>query len=57
MIPNIGKERYGETQQPENLFGRRPVDFPPLVLPSTADLDTYVKLAADEDRIRRLTSK
>ncbi len=57
MVPNIEQERYGDTQQPGNLFGRRPVDFPPFVLPSTADLDTYVRLAADEDRIRRLTSK
>jgi len=36
MIPNIEQERYGDTQQPGNLFGRRPVDFPPLVLPSTS---------------------
>jgi hypothetical protein len=57
MISNIEQERYGDTQQPENLFGRRPVDFPPPVLPSTSDLDTYVRIAADEDRIRRLTSK
>ena len=28
-----------------------------LVLPSAVDLDTYVRIAADEDRIRRLTSK
>jgi hypothetical protein len=57
MISNIEQERDGDTQQPENLFGRRPVDFPPPVLPSTSDLDTYVRIAADEDRIRRLTSK
>ncbi len=48
MIPNIEQARYGETQQPVNLFGRRPVDFPPLVLPSTSDLDTYLRIAADE---------
>jgi hypothetical protein len=57
MIPNIEQERYGDTQQPGNLFGRRPVDFPPLVLPSTADLDTYVAMVADEEKIRGLTSK
>jgi hypothetical protein len=28
-----------------------------LVLPSAIDLDTYVRIAADEDRVRRLTSK
>jgi hypothetical protein len=57
MISSIEQDRYGATQQPENLLGRRPVHFPPPVLPSAADLDTYVRLAADEDKIRRLTSK
>jgi hypothetical protein len=57
MISNIEQDRYGDTQQPENLFERHLVDFPPLALPSTADLDTYVRIAADEDRVRRLTSK
>jgi hypothetical protein len=57
MIPNIEQARYGDTQQPGNLFGRHLVDFPPLVLPSTADLDTYVAMVADEEKIRGLTSK
>ena len=57
MISNIEQDRYGDTQQPENLFGRHLLDFPPLVLPSTADLDTYVAMVADEEKIRGLTSK
>jgi hypothetical protein len=57
MISNIEQDRYGDTQQPENLFERHLVDFPPLVLPSTADLDTYVAMVADEEKIRGLTSK
>jgi hypothetical protein len=28
-----------------------------LVLPSAVDLDIYLRIAADEDRVRRLTSK
>jgi hypothetical protein len=57
MIPIIEQERYDDTQQSENLFGRRRVDFPPPVLPSTADLDTYVAMMADEEKIKGLTSK
>ena len=57
MISNIEQERYDDTQQSENLFGRRPMDFPPPVLPSTADLDTYVAMVADEEKIKGLTSK
>lgn len=56
MISTIGQQRYVDTQQTESLFGRRPVDFPPLALPSTADLDTYVAMVADEEKIRGLTS-
>ena len=56
MIRNE-QERCGNTQQPEKLFGRRPEGFPALVLPSAADLDAYVAMVADEERIRGLTSK
>ena len=56
MIRNIEQQRCGDTQQPETLFGKHPEDFPPLVLPSTADLDIYVAMMADEERIRGLTS-
>lgn len=56
MIRNMAQQRCGDTQQPETLFGRHPEDFPPLVLPSTADLDIYVAMMADEERIRGLTS-
>jgi hypothetical protein len=56
VIRNMEQQRRGDTQQPETLFGKHPEDFPPLVLPSTADLDIYVAMMADEERIRGLTS-
>lgn len=56
VIRNIEKQRCGETQLPETLLGRHPEDFPPVVLPSEADLDTYVAMVADEEKIRGLTS-
>jgi hypothetical protein len=43
-------------QLPETLLGRHPEDFPSLGLPSTADLDTYVAMVADEEKVRGLTS-
>jgi hypothetical protein len=56
MIRNIEQERCGDEQQTET-FGRHPDHLPPVVLPSTADLDTYVAMVADEEKIRGLTSK
>ncbi len=56
MIRNIEQQRCGDTQLPETLLGRHPEDFPHVVLPSTADLDIYVAMMADEERIRGLTS-
>jgi hypothetical protein len=57
VIRNMEQQRCGDTQLPETLLGRHPEDFPPLVLPSAGDLDTYVRIAADEEKIRGLTSK
>jgi hypothetical protein len=57
VIRNVEPDRCGNMQQPEQLSERRPEDFPPLVLPSAADLDSYVAMVADEERIRGLTSK
>ena len=57
MIRNVEQERCGNTQQPERLFGRCPEDFPTLVLPSAADLDAYVAMIGDEEKIRGLASK
>jgi hypothetical protein len=56
VIRNIEQTRCGETQPPETLFGKHTEDFPPLVLPSTDDLDNYVAMMADEEKIRGLTS-
>jgi hypothetical protein len=56
VIRNIEQQRCGDTQHPETSFGNHPEDFPPLVLPSTADLDIYVAMMAGEERIRGLTS-
>jgi hypothetical protein len=56
VIRNIEQQRCGDTQLPETLLGRHPQDFPPLALPSAADLDTYVAMVADEEKIRGLTS-
>jgi hypothetical protein len=56
VIRNIEQQRCGDTQLPETLLGRHPEDFPHVVLPSTADLDIYVAMMADEERIRGLTS-
>jgi hypothetical protein len=55
MIRTLEQQRCGGTQLPETLLARHP-DLLPLVLPSTADLDTYVAMVADEERIRGLTS-
>ena len=56
VIRNIEQQRCGDAQLPETLLGRHPEDFPHVVLPSTADLDTYVAMVADEEKIRGLTS-
>ena len=56
VIRNMEQQRRGDTQQPETLFGKHPEDFPPLVLPSAADLDTYVAMVADEEKSKALTS-
>jgi hypothetical protein len=56
VIRNIEQQRCGDTQLPETLLGRHPEDFPPVVLPSEADLDTYVAIVADEEKIRGRTS-
>jgi len=57
VIQNVEQERCGDLRQPIKLFGRHPEDFLPLVLPSAADLDTYVAMVANEEKIRKLTSK
>jgi hypothetical protein len=57
VIRNMEQQRCGDTQLPETFVGRHPEDSPPLVLPSAADLDTYVAMVADEEKIRGLTSK
>jgi hypothetical protein len=57
VIRNVEQERCDDTQQRGRLFGRHPENVPPLVLPSVADLDTYVAMVADEEKIRELTSK
>ena len=54
MIRHVERKRNMNTQKRKKLFSRH---SPAVILPSTADLDAYVRLAADEDRIRRLTSK
>jgi len=54
VIRHVEHKKSMNTQKRKKLFIRH---SPAVVLPSTADLDTYVRLAADEDRIRRLTSK
>jgi hypothetical protein len=54
VIRHVEHKRSMNTRKRKKLFSRH---SPAVVLPSTADLDTYVRLAADEDRIRRLTSK
>jgi hypothetical protein len=56
VIRNMEQQRCGDTQLPETFAGRHPEDFPPPVLPSAADLDTYVAMVADEEKIRVLTS-
>ena len=56
MIRNMEQQRCGDTQLPEAFVGRHPEDLPPLLLPSAADLDTYVATVADEEKIRGLTS-
>jgi hypothetical protein len=57
VIRHMEQQRCGDTHLPETFVGRHPEDFPPLVLPSAADLDTYVAMVADEEKIRGLTSK
>jgi hypothetical protein len=57
VIRNMEQQRCGDTQLPETLLGGHPEDFPSLVLPSTADLDTYVAMVAEEEEIRDLTSR
>jgi hypothetical protein len=56
VIRNMEQQRCGDTQLPETFVGRHPEVFPPSVLPSAADLDTYVAMVADEEKIRGLTS-
>jgi len=56
MISNIEQEKCGDTRQPEK-SGRHLEHLLPLVLPSAVDLDTYVAMVADEEKIRGLTSK
>jgi hypothetical protein len=56
VIRNMEQQRCGDTHLPETLLGRHPGDFQPLVLPSAADLDMYVAMVADEEKIRGLTS-
>jgi len=56
VIRNMEQQRCGDTLLPETLSGRHPEDFPPPLLPSTADLDAYVAMIADEEKIRGLTS-
>jgi hypothetical protein len=56
VIRNVEQERGSNIQQPDKLFGRCPEKFPPLLLPSAADLDAYVAMVAEEERIRGLTS-
>jgi hypothetical protein len=56
VIRNMEQQRCGDTQLPETFAGAHPEDFPPLALPSAADLDTYVAMVADEEKIRGLTS-
>ena len=56
VIRNMEQQRWDERQLSETSLARHPEDFPPLVLPSTADLDIYVAMMADEERIRGLTS-
>ena len=56
VIRNMERQRCDDLQLPETLLGRHPEDFPPLVLPSTADLDTYVAMVADEEKVGGLTS-
>jgi hypothetical protein len=53
---NMEQQRCGDTHLPDTLLRRHPGDFPPCVLPSAADLDTYVAVVADEEKIKDLTS-
>jgi hypothetical protein len=61
VIRSIGAEACGDTGQPKEKFGKHPeirfVEFQPIVLPSSADLDTYIAMADEEEKIRGLTSK
>jgi hypothetical protein len=56
VIRNMEQQRCGDTQLLETLLGRHPEDFPPPAHPSTADLDTYVAMVADEEKVRGSTS-
>ena len=55
-VRNLEQQRCGDTQLPETLLARHPEDFLTVIPPSAADLDTYVAMVADEEKIRGLTS-
>jgi hypothetical protein len=56
VIRNMEHRRCRGAQLPEPLSARHLEDFPSPVLPSMADLDTYVAMVADEEKNRGLTS-
>jgi hypothetical protein len=57
VIRNKEHLRCGDTQLPETLLGRHPEDPPSLVPTSAGDLDSHVRIAADEEEIRKVTFK